>query len=84
MLADVRVIAVGNKLNLSRQQLAFGKASRMSQTADTVTIEVSPNEARELIKATAGGSNPVTLLLRPPVIAGDTENPGGLVVEEAP
>ena len=84
VLTDVRIIAVGNRLNMSRQQLAFGKVSGLGSVADAVTIEVSPEEARELIKATAGGANPLTLLLRPAPMPGAGERSGGLIVEEAP
>ena len=82
ILQDVRVIAVGNRLNMSRQQLVFGKSAGLPSTASAVTIEVSSQEAMELIKATAGGANPVTLLLRPVARPGSQGTGSGLVVEE--
>ena len=39
--------------------------------ASTITLELTPEQAKKLIQATAGGSNPITLLLRP-------EDPGEL------
>ncbi|MDX2115997.1 MAG: Flp pilus assembly protein CpaB [Planctomycetota bacterium] len=66
VLSNVRVLAVGDRLNRSREQFSFGEgaAKQKSEKASTITVEVTPEEALKLIKATAGGRNKVTVLLR--------------------
>lgn len=71
VLSDVRVIAVGSALSGSRQAQMFGLAS--ASRGSTITIEISTADAKELIRAQANGSNPLTLLLRPE----DTSREGG-------
>ena len=71
VLSDIRVIAVGQLLTASRQAQMFGM-SGLGGGGSTVTLEVTSQQARELIKATAGGSNPLTLLLRPTDSAAET------------
>ena len=64
VLADVRVIAIGDQLNRSRQQLLYGLGG--GEDSGVVTIEVTTDQALELIRSMGGGRNPLTLLLRPP------------------
>lgn len=71
VLSDVRVIAVGSSLTGSRQAQMFGLSS--SSRGSTITIEISTEDAKELIRSQANGRNPLTLLLRPE----DTSTEGG-------
>ena len=71
VLSDVRVIAVGSSLSGSRQAQMFGLSS--SSRDSTITVELSTEDAKELIRAQANGRNPLTLLLRPE----DTSTEGG-------
>lgn len=64
LLPNVRIVAIGQALNRSRQQFLF-EEPRSSGGAAVVTIEVTTDEALELIRATASGRNKLTLLLRP-------------------
>ena len=73
VLTDIRVIAVGKFLTASRQAQLFG-VTGVGGGSSTITLEVTPDEARELIRATAGGNNPLTLLLRPAVAELETED----------
>lgn len=66
VLANVKVLAVGTSLQKSRTEMLFGQSTETSTGrfgGGTVTVEVTPDEALQLIKSTAG-NNPVTLLLR--------------------
>lgn len=66
VLANVKVLAVGTSLQKSRTEMLFGQSTDTSTGrfgGGTVTVEVTLDEALQLIKATAG-NNPVTLLLR--------------------
>lgn len=71
VLSDVRVIAVGSSLSGSRQAQMFGLSS--ASGGSTITVELSTEDAKELIRAQANGRNPLTLLLRPE----DTSTEGG-------
>ena len=71
VLEDVRVIAVGQLLTASRQAQMFGMAG-VGGGGDTVTLELLPEDALKLIRARAGGSNSLTLLLRPEATAVET------------
>lgn len=66
VLANVKVLAVGTSLQKSRTEMLFGQSTDTSTGrygGGTVTVEVTLDEALQLIKSTAG-NNPVTLLLR--------------------
>lgn len=66
VLANVKILAVGTSLQKSRTEMLFGQSTETSTGrfgGGTVTVEVTLDEALQLIKATAG-NNPVTLLLR--------------------
>ncbi|MBY0113963.1 MAG: Flp pilus assembly protein CpaB [Phycisphaerales bacterium] len=66
VLANVKVLAVGTSLQKSRSEMLFGQTTETvtgRSAGGTVTVEVTLDEALQLIKATAG-ANPVTLLLR--------------------
>lgn len=66
VLANVKILAVGTSLQKSRTELLFGQSTETNTGrygGGTVTVEVTLDEALQLIKSTAGG-NPVTLLLR--------------------
>lgn len=66
-LSNVKVLAVGDKLIRSREQFTFGdpnaKTARRT-SAGTITLEVTTEEALELIRAMGGGSNRLYVLLR--------------------
>lgn len=68
VLSNIRILAVGQRLSMSRQQLLFGMETGIGGGAGAViiTVEVTREQALDLIRSTGGGSNPVTLLLRPP------------------
>ena len=68
VLRGIRIIAVGNRLSGSRQAQLFGVSG--GSTGRTVTIEVTEDQAKELIEVQAGGKNKLTLLLLP---EGETE-----------
>jgi pilus assembly protein CpaB len=66
VLSDIRVIAIGERLTVSRQAHMYGVAGTgRAGGSSTVTLEVTPDQAKALIRAMAGGGNPITLLLRP-------------------
>jgi pilus assembly protein CpaB len=69
VLSNIKILAIGNRLAASREQFDFadeGSSRARRQTASTVTIQVSMEEALELIRATGGGRNRVSMLLRSP------------------
>jgi Flp pilus assembly protein CpaB len=66
VLTNIRIIAIGEQLTVSRQAHMFGVAGGSGTGSSTITLEVSSDQAKDLIRATAGGGNPITLLLRPP------------------
>lgn len=84
VLTDVRVIAVGDRLHMSRQQLMTLPGTRGARGGGGVTLEVSARQALELIRSMGGGSNPVTLLLRPKGSDQPLPVDGGLVEETEP
>jgi Flp pilus assembly protein CpaB len=63
VLSNIRVIAVGSALSGSRQSQMFGMGG--GGKGSTITLELSPQNALELIRAQANGKNPLTLMLRP-------------------
>lgn len=65
ILSNVRVLAVGSRLNRARQQFMFESSKSRDDIASTVTLEVTPEEALELIRATGGGRSKLHTLLRP-------------------
>jgi pilus assembly protein CpaB len=65
VLSNVRVIAVGEHLSVARQGYMYGGGGGGYGRSSTVTLEVTPQQALDLIRSTAGFSNPITLLLRP-------------------
>jgi len=71
VLLDVRIIAVGSALTGSRQAQVFG-ISGSSSKGSTVTLELTPQQARELVRVQANGRNPLTLLLRPDDTSGES------------
>jgi Flp pilus assembly protein CpaB len=79
VLTDIRVIAIGESLTVSRQAHMFGVAGGSGGGSSTVTLEVTTEQAKKLIRSTAGGANPLTLLLRPP---GTPTDAGGGSFEE--
>jgi Flp pilus assembly protein CpaB len=83
VLANVRVIAIGAELQRSRQQMLFGLGAG-GPISGVVTIEVTPEQALDLVRATAGGANQLTLLLRPPATqkGGAGAGEGGTIEEE--
>ena len=72
VLSNVHILAIGDQLQASRQQFMYGLETGLGGRggAGTVTIEVTPKQALDLIRSTAGGTNSLTLLLRPPVTQG--------------
>ena len=71
VLLDVRIIAIGSALSGSRQAQMFG-ISGGSGRSSTVTLELTPLQARELVRVQANGRNPLTLLLRPEDTSGES------------
>ena len=71
VLSNVRIIAVGTALSGSRQAQMYGMASGGSRGGSTVTLELSADQALELIRVQANGKNPLTLLLRPEDTSGE-------------
>jgi len=67
IVSNVKVLAIGTKLSLSRQQFLFGpeESPYSSPAPSTVTLELTTEQALSLTGSTGSGSNPVTLLLRP-------------------
>jgi pilus assembly protein CpaB len=65
LLSNVRVLAIGQSLNKSREQFVFEDPGRASGGTQVVTIELTPDEALELVRATGGNRGKLTLLLRP-------------------
>lgn len=80
VLSNIRVIAIGEHLTVSRQAQMFGVAGNEGGGSSTVTLEVTPDQAKDLIRATAGGGNPLTLLLRP--VGTPLDSGGGSFREE--
>jgi Flp pilus assembly protein CpaB len=82
ILQNVRVIAIDDRLTMSRQQHLFAGEAGIQEIQDAggpqnvVTLELTPNQAKTLIKARAGGGNYLSLLLRP--------GSPGVVVSENP
>ena len=82
VLENVRIIAIGDRLGKSRQQHVYSRESGLEDFAagvspiNIVTLEVTTEQAKQLIKAQAGGSNPLYLLLRP-------GSPGVIMTEES-
>ena len=72
VLTNIRVIAIGSQLTFSRQAQMYGVAGGGGGGSSTVTLEVTSDQAKALIRATAGGGNPLTLLLRPPHTPAET------------
>lgn len=67
-LQNVKVLAVGSTLIRAREQFTFGDPSGRSsrrQSAGTITLEVTTEEALELIRSLGGGTNQLYVLLRP-------------------
>ncbi len=71
ILQNVRVIAIDDRLTMSRQQHVFSGEAGLQEIQDAggpqnvVTLELTPTQAKMLIKARAGGGNYLSLLLRP-------------------
>lgn len=67
IVSNVRVLAVGQRLTMSRQQLLFGMETGLESVggATVLTIEVTREQGLALISATAGGQNPITIWMRP-------------------
>ena len=66
VVSNVKILAVGQKLSMSRQQFLLAPSERNSRSgggAKTVTLEVTMEQALALASASAGGTG-VTLLLR--------------------
>jgi Flp pilus assembly protein CpaB len=81
VLSNVPVLAIAGQLTFSRQAHMFGAGGPGGGAgSSTVTLELTPDQAKNLIRTTAGGSNPITLLLRPKERKG--ESGGALFVEE--
>lgn len=80
VLTNIRVIAIGQQLTVSRQAYMFGVAATGRGGSSTVTLEVTLEQAKALIRATAGGTNPIALLLRP--VGTATDSGGGSFLEE--
>jgi Flp pilus assembly protein CpaB len=74
VLSNIRIIAVGGALQRSRQEMLFSESGATTANSN-VTIEVTMDEALQLVQATGGGNLPVTLLLRSK--AGTTAAPSG-------
>ena len=56
VLTNIRVIAIGSQLTFSRQAQMFGVAGGGGGGgSSTVTLEVTSDQAKALIRATAGG-----------------------------
>lgn len=83
VLSDVRVLAIGAQLGLSRQQQMFGGETGLGGFANSniVTLEVTIEQALDLVKASAGGANRISILLRPPVEEGPTIGGEGSLLE---
>ncbi len=66
-----RVVAVGNSLSKTRQQVTAADQyeSGAGGNAKTVTLAVTEEQAREILRAVGTGGQPVTLLLCPPSTA---------------
>ena len=65
LLTDVKVLAINASLSKSREELIFENDERGGGGNSVVTIEVSSEDALDLIRATASGRNRLSLLLRP-------------------
>ncbi|MEM8836433.1 MAG: Flp pilus assembly protein CpaB [Planctomycetota bacterium] len=84
VLSNVRVLAVGNRLYGTRRQLAVRNVedemlSLATGDAKTVTLEVTAEDARTLLRVGAGGKNKFTLLLRstrPMGSTSESDDPG--------
>jgi Flp pilus assembly protein CpaB len=67
ILSNVRVIGVGGSLAGSRQQFMFNPEGGASQSGDRIiTVEVTSDQAIDLIQASTASKDTLTLLLRPP------------------
>ena len=65
----LKVLAVGSRLRRSRQQITVADQYAMggeSDSAQTVTLEVTEAEAKTMLEQTGAGQLPVTLILCPP------------------
>jgi len=68
IVSNVKVLAVGQKLSLSRQQFVFAPEDMGyggDSSVSTITLELTTDQALLLTGSTGAGSNPITLLLRP-------------------
>jgi Flp pilus assembly protein CpaB len=67
VLSNVRIVGVGASLGASRQQFMFDQSGSGGGGGGDriITLEVTPEQAVELIRADAASKNNLTLLLRP-------------------
>lgn len=75
--ARIRVLAVGTQLARMRAQMTVAEqyqAAAEAQNLQTVTLEVNDAQAQEILEQTAGGTQPVTLLLCPAKPVKDVKN----------
>lgn len=65
ILSNVRVIGIGGSMGSSRQQFMFTGDSTSGGGDKVITLEVTSEQAVELIQAAAASKDTLTLLLRP-------------------
>lgn len=72
---DLRVIAVGSKLTRIRQQFALSDNNDGGSEGEfqTVTLEVTQEQARTILQETGAGQLPITLILCTPAVPQATE-----------
>ncbi len=78
VLSNVEVLAVGTRLNLSRQQMLLSEDRGLRGGGTTVTLQLTREDAIKLIGARGGGSNLITLLLLPKPETGASLGGGSL------
>lgn len=67
----LRILAVGSRLARSRAQISVADQYQMgteNDSAQTVTLEVTEDQAKTILEKTGAGALPVTLILCPPEV----------------
>lgn len=74
-----KVLAVGSRLSRSRQQILaadqYHQGLGEAESQQTVTLQVTEEEARAILQQTGAGQLPVTLILCPPQLQNPSQPP---------
>ncbi len=65
ILSNIRIVGIGSSLGGSRQQFLFTGGEGGGSNGSVITLELTPEQAVEMIQAMSASANNITLLLRP-------------------